>query len=109
MRWRAVLLVIGAMVVGGMVATGIGSALRDREDRADKVGVLTRMEHSGEMEEILEKHRVMLQQMESNASPQMLELMNNDPMWQMMRSERWARLEEQHKADIDRMLGKGQP
>lgn len=51
------------------------------------MGVLTRMEHSGEMQEILEKHRVMLRQMEDNASPEMLQLMNNDPIWQMMRSE----------------------
>lgn len=99
------------MVLGGMVATGIQSAWREdrREDRAPRVGVLTRMEYSGEMHDILERHRFMLQQMQRNASPEMLQLMNSDPMWQMMRSEKWARLEERHQADIERMLGRGSP
>ena len=67
------------------------------------------MEQTGEMHDVLEQRRQMLQQMQDNASPAMLQLMNNDPMWQMMRSEDWARMDEEHQADIDRMLGKGQP
>lgn len=31
--------------------------------------------------------------------------MNRDPMWQMLRTGEWARLDEEHKRDVDRMLG----
>lgn len=108
MTWRTTVAVVGAMVLGGMVATGIQSAWRT-EERTPRVGVVTRLEYTGEMHDMLERHRLMLQQMEKNASPAMLQLMNSDPMWQMMRSETWARLDEQHQADINRMLGRGSP
>lgn len=35
--------------------------------------------------------------------------MNNDPMWQMMRTGDWACLDEERQQDTDRMLGQGEP
>lgn len=72
-------------------------------------GRITQMEASGEMHDMAERHRQMLERMQQNASPAMQTLMNDDPMWQMMRSGEWARLDEEHQEDIDRMLGRGQP
>ena len=110
MRLRTALLIVIAGIFGAIITAGIISAADDDgDDQRAPVGRITEMEQSGEMHEILEKHRIMLQQMQDNASPAMLELMNSDPMWQMMRSGEWARMDEQHQADIDRMLGKGQP
>lgn len=61
---------------------------------------------SGEMGRVLEQHRQMIEKMQQDASPAMLQLMNNDPMWQMMRSPEWAKMDEQHQQDLDRLLGK---
>lgn len=44
--------------------------------------------------------------MRVSISPQMTQLMNDDPMWQMMRSsDYWSEME-QHAEDIDRMLAR---
>lgn len=39
-------------------------------------------------------------------TPQMLQHMNDDPMWQMMRSGEFIELLEKHEGDIDQMLGR---
>lgn len=110
MRPRFVLGALAAALAGAAVAVGVVAANDDDGNRSPgRVGRLTQLEQTGEMHDLLERHRRMLQQMQDNASPAMLELMNNDPMWQMMRSPEWARLDEEHQADIDRMLGRGQP
>lgn len=76
------------------------------DDPTPKVSRLTEMEQSGEMSEMWEQHRQMLERMQEDASPAMLQIMNNDPMWQMMRTPEWARMDELHQQDIDRMLGR---
>jgi Spy/CpxP family protein refolding chaperone len=99
-----------AIVLGVVVTVGVAAATDDDgDDQPAQVGRLTEMEQSGEMHDILELHRQMLERMQDDASPAMLELMNNDPMWQMMRSDDWPQMDEQHQADIDRMLGRGAP
>lgn len=75
------------------------------DDSTRPVSRLTQMEQSGEMSQIWEQHRKMLERMQEDASPAMLEMMNTDPMWQMMRTPEWARMDEQHQQDLDRMLG----
>ena len=110
MKRRTILLIVAAALLGSVVTLTVASSDEKHPTaKPDPVGQITRMEQSGRMLAILEQHLVMLQQMESDASPAMLELMNNDPMWQMLRSEEWAQLDEQHQADIDRMLGRGAP
>ena len=87
MRHWKLLVFVAVVLIGAIVAIGVVSDGEDNDSRPTApVGRITQMEQSGEMHEVLEKHRVMLQQMQDNASPAMLELMNNDPMWQMMRS-----------------------
>jgi hypothetical protein len=69
-------------------------------------GRMMQMERSGQMHEMLQNHQEMLDRMRSDASPQMREMMKNDPMTQMMRSGEMIRMQEQHQAEIDRMLGR---
>jgi len=86
---------------------GIVLAVNGADDgtTSKPVGRITEMEQSGQMSEIWEQHRQMIERMQEDASPAMLEIMNNDPMWQMMRTPEWARMDAQHQEDIDRMLG----
>ena len=99
---------IGTTAVALVTVLAIGLAQSDADNRTPtaRVGQITEMEQSGEMSRMLEQHRQMIARMQENASPAMLELMRNDPMWQMMRTPEWAQMDEQHQADIDRMLGK---
>ena len=103
--WK-IALALAAVTLVVFVGILVSANGDDTHDPADRVGRITQMEQSGEMHRMLEQHRKMLEQMASDASPAMLELMNKDPMWQMMRSAEWAQMDEQHEADIDRMLGK---
>jgi hypothetical protein len=99
-------LALAAVFVSVAITIGIVAVARGRDaSEPVPVGELTQMEQSGDMHDILERHRQMLQQMQVVATPQMFQLMNNDPMWQMLRGQDWARLDEEHQADIDRMLG----
>lgn len=68
---------------------------------------LAALEASGKIASMVEQHQAMMDRMRANATPQMLQLMNSDPMWQMMRSGEYVRLLQQHEADIDRMLARG--
>lgn len=106
---RGVLVGLGGALLGAALTLGTLAIAEDDSGKGAPVGRLTRMEQSGEMHDLLERHREMLQQMQDDATPAMLELMNTDPMWQMLRSEDWARLDEQHQADIDQMLGRADP
>ncbi len=99
-------------LLGGVLAALAGAVLAllivtagDGSD-PEPVSRLTRMEQSGEAHDMLERHRTMLEEMQQNVSPEMQRIMNEDPMWQMLRSGEWARLDEQHRADLERMLGK---
>ena len=69
---------------------------------------LTVLEASGDARTMVEQHQAMMDQMRVSATPQMLQLMNSDPMWQMMRSGEYVRLLEEHEENIDRMLARDQ-
>lgn len=62
------------------------------------------MEQSGELHTMLQQHQAMMQQMQASASPQMLELMRRDPMWQMLESGELIDEMARHQADINRLL-----
>lgn len=68
---------------------------------------LAELEADGDARTMVEAHQAMMDQMRVNATPQMLRLMNSDPMWQMMRSGEYVRLLEEHEENIDRMLARG--
>lgn len=99
-------LVGAGFLVGLIAAIGIVDTVSGDDDSTEPVGRITEMEQTGEMHRILELHRQMLQRMEVDASPAMLRLMEDDPMWQMMRSPEWAQMDQQHEEDINRMLGR---
>jgi len=100
--WKVAIAVTTVLFVAAVLAVTVANGGDDAPARS--YGELTKMEGSGEMHDLLEQHRVMIERMQEDASPAMLELMNKDPMWRMMRSPEWARMDEQHQQDIDRML-----
>lgn len=80
----------------------------DTDSRADRQ--TTRLDHaivSGAMQEMLDQHQAMMEQMRVGATPGMLAMMDADPMWKQMRTGEFAELMEQHQEQIDRMLGLG--
>ena len=56
---------------------------------------------------MIQLHDSMMDQMRASADAPMNELMNRDPMWQMMRSSTYLDALEKHVQDIDRMLARG--
>lgn len=111
MKWRVLLGALAIVVVGitvAAVSSGGGSSGGSVVQSAPSVGVgrLTQLEQSGAMHDILERHRAMIAKMQDDASPAMLALMNADPMWTMMRSKDWARMDEEHQADVNKMTAK---
>ena len=89
-----------------MTRTTTAPAPAGTDDLADDR--LTALEASGDARTMVEQHQAMMDQMRANATPQMLQLMNSDPMWQMMRSGEYVRLLAEHEESIDRMLARGQ-
>ena len=89
----------GMIVLGSMVAGDDAATVRNPSR-------LMQMEQSGQMNEMMHQHQIMLDRMRSDASPQMQREMENDPLTQMMRSGDMIRMQEQHQAEIDRMLGR---
>lgn len=69
---------------------------------------LAALEAGGEVRTMMDLHQGMMDQMRVSATPQMLQLMNADPMWQMMRSGQYIRLLEEHEENIDQMLARGE-
>lgn len=103
-NWKVAITVAAVFVA--LVGAVLASNGADKGQPTARVGRITEMEMSGEMGAVLEQHRQMIEQMQQDASPAMLELMNKDPMWKMMRSPGWAQMDEQHQKDLDRLLGK---
>jgi hypothetical protein len=56
---------------------------------------------------MVDQHQAMMDQMRASVAPTMVDQMNRDPMWQMLRSEAFIGRLEQHENDIDRMLAAG--
>ena len=111
----AALLVTGLII--GTTGADDGSAVRTRTGAMTHspgttavlaVDRLAELEASGEVRTMMDLHQGMLDQMRVSASPAMLELMDNDPMWQMLHSGDYVRLLEEHEENIDRMLARDQ-
>lgn len=70
----------------------------------------TRLDHaivSGELQQMLDQHQAMMERMRVGVTPEMLAMMDADPMWQAMRTGEFADLMEEHQDEINRMLGRG--
>jgi hypothetical protein len=110
------------LVVPALVATGllIGACGSDGPDGRTNTSVPSApvtvprsvtndpapSESGGDVQSMIDQHQAMMDQMRVSATPQMLQMMNDDPMWQMMRSGEFIKLLEEHEGDIDQMLGR---
>ncbi len=104
-RW---ILGVGALAAVGLLGVAFGASSTDEGGGATPVhvGRLTQLEQSGTMRQMLQQHQDMLSQMQASLTPQMLQMMRTDPMWQMLQSGDMIRLQEEHQGDIDRMLAR---
>lgn len=102
-RWIVGIAALGTV---GLLALAVGRSTANDYTGPARSGRLTQMEHSGEMHAMLQQHQNMMSQMQASLSPQMLELMRNDPMWRMLGSGEMIGLMEEHQGDIDRMLAR---
>ena len=62
------------------------------------------MEQNGNTEVMLQHHQNMMEQMRVGLSPQMQQLMDNDPMWKLMRSGDFTQMMQDQQQQIDRSL-----
>jgi hypothetical protein len=91
-RWLA------GTAVAALLGAGALAVLSATAPQAPSAGLIHHP-HSTE-------HTVMMQRMQVDSTPLMLEQMRTDPMWQMMLDPRYIRLMEQEQAGLDRMLGR---
>ena len=106
---RRILVVVLLVVVLPVALLGVGAAVFGDSDSASS-RTTTPLDHavvSGEMRQMLDRHQTMMEQMRVSATPEMLAMMDADPMWQQMRTGEFADLMEQHQEQIDRMIGRG--
>lgn len=87
-----------AIAITALVAAG-GVALASQQEQPPRAPVV--VEHPYRAQ-----HEAMMQRMRAGVTPAMVEQMRIDPMWRMMREDRYVRLMEQDQAQIDRMLGR---
>ena len=69
----------------------------------------THLVQTGAAQDMVDRHQRMLEQMRAAFSPQMLQTMDADPMWKLMRNDEYTKMLEDQQRQIDRMLGKGTP
>lgn len=100
--------ILGAAALGavGLLGLAVNLGTADEGAPAGRTGRITQLEHSGEMHTMLQQHQNMMSQMQAGLSPQMLQIMRDDPMWQMLESGDMIPLMEEHQGDIDRMLAR---
>lgn len=101
-----IIVITAVLLVVALTAFGLTNGSTTSPKTSPAVGRISELEQSGAMHTLLEQHRQMLQRMQSDASPAMLEIMKNDPIWQMMRTPEWAQLDLQHEQELNRSLGR---
>jgi len=69
----------------------------------------THLVQTGEAQEMVNRHQRMLEQMRVSLAPEMLQVMDADPMWKLMRNDEYTTMLERQQREIDRMLGRGAP
>ena len=97
-----VLLVVVAPV--GLLWVG-ATAFGDDSDSGRTTTALDHAVLSGDLQAMVDRHQAMMEKMPASLTPEMLAMMDGDPMWQQMRTGEFARLMEAHQRQLDRMLG----
>jgi len=98
-----VLVVVIGLSLGGVGATSSRSTAASRNDQ------FPHQDQSGQAQAMLDAHQQMFEQMRVAVSPGMLQLMDADPMWKLMRTGEYTKMLTNQQQQIDMMLGKGAP
>jgi hypothetical protein len=106
-RWIVVGIVV-AMTLTGWIGWAFANRHSDPSPAAGETKI-NRMVETGRLQGMLNQHEQMMEQMRVNVSPQMQQLMDADPMWQLMRNGDFTQMMEDQQQQIDRMLGRGVP
>ena len=79
------LVFIAGLSLGGVWEADSGPSTAGlRDDR------FTHLVQSGAAQDMLDRHQAMLEQMRVALSPQMLQVMDADPMWKLMRNDEYT-------------------
>lgn len=100
-----VILVAGSAAVGSAIGHNSSKSSSARLPRDQ----YTQMVQSGQMQQMFDQHERMLERMQIDVSPQMLSIMNADPMWKLMRSGMYTKMLEQFQQQLNQSLGRSSP
>jgi hypothetical protein len=89
---------VGIGLSVGNVHTSSGSTNGVRQSQ------FTQMIQDGQMQQMFDQHERMLERMQVDASPQMLNIMNADPMWKLMRNGMYTKMLEEYQHQLNQML-----
>ena len=108
-RWWLGLLGATLLALGITIGFGIADSDSGPSTEGLRRDRLTHLVETGRAQDMLDRHEAMMEQMRIDATPQMLGLMDADPMWKLMRNGEFARMMVDQQAQLDRMLGRGAP
>ena len=102
-KWLGLLAFIVVLVI---VVAGLATSCQSSKPSASGLcnDKLTQMEQNGNTQVMLQQHQNMMEQMRVGLSPQMQQLMDNDPMWKLMRSADFTQMMQDQQQQIDRSL-----
>jgi len=108
-RWWLGLLSVAVLALGVIIGIGIAGSDSGPSTEGLRRDRFTHLVETGRAQDMLDQHQGMMEQMRVDATPQMLRLMDADPMWKLMRNGEFARMMVDQQAQLDRMLGRGAP
>lgn len=107
--WWIGLFGVAFLTLGILIGLGAGGSDSGPSTEGLRKDRLTHLVETGKAQDMLDQHQAMMEQMRVNATPQMLQLMDADPMWKLMRNGEFADMMQEQQEQIDRMLGRGAP
>ena len=108
--WRWIAL---AAVLVFAVGLGVAAARSSGDDTTGATPAVTKTVSGSHADpgsadgQMIAAHQQMTEQMRLNTTPAMVEMMNTDPMWQMMRDPGDIAQQDEHQREINVMLGLG--
>jgi len=107
--WWLGLLGVVVLALGVIIGVGISSSDSGPSTEGLRRDRFTHLVETGKAQDMVDQHQTMMEQMRVDATPQMLQLMDADPMWKLMRNGEFARMMVNQQDQLDRMLGRGAP
>jgi ABC-type lipoprotein release transport system permease subunit len=103
--WWIGLFSIIFVFVGGGVGLSVGNVhISTGSTNGIRQSQFTQMIQNGQMQQMFDQHERMLERMRVDASPQMLNIMNADPMWKLMRTGMYTKMLEEYQHQLNQML-----